>query len=104
MTMKAPQRGIGTRTAHDPGDPLVTSHCPFCYSFDTKLITRDGIKAIGSLADTEQWVLSADPDERTNGHWVKAHIHEFGEQPLMRVTLRRNKREKVIYATPEHRW
>jgi hypothetical protein len=25
-------RGIGTRLAHDPGDPLITSHCPFCGS------------------------------------------------------------------------
>jgi hypothetical protein len=25
-------RGVGPRTAHDPGDPLVTSHCPFCGS------------------------------------------------------------------------
>lgn len=24
--------GVGHRTAHDPGDPLVTSHCPFCGS------------------------------------------------------------------------
>lgn len=24
--------GIGTRIAHDPGDPLITSHCPFCGS------------------------------------------------------------------------
>jgi hypothetical protein len=30
-TMTRPH-GIGTRTAHDPGDPLVTSHCPFCGS------------------------------------------------------------------------
>ena len=26
------QRGIGQRIAHDPGDPLITSHCPFCGS------------------------------------------------------------------------
>jgi hypothetical protein len=26
------QRGMGTRIAHDPGDPLITSHCPFCGS------------------------------------------------------------------------
>lgn len=26
------RRGIGPRTAHDPGDPLITSHCPFCGS------------------------------------------------------------------------
>jgi len=25
-------RGVGPRIAHDPGDPLVTSHCPFCGS------------------------------------------------------------------------
>lgn len=26
------RRGIGPRVAHDPGDPLITSHCPFCGS------------------------------------------------------------------------
>lgn len=24
--------GVGPRVAHDPGDPLITSHCPFCGS------------------------------------------------------------------------
>lgn len=24
--------GVGIRLAHDPGDPLITSHCPFCGS------------------------------------------------------------------------
>lgn len=24
--------GVGRRIAHDPGDPLITSHCPFCGS------------------------------------------------------------------------
>jgi hypothetical protein len=28
----AAQRGVGRRIAHDPGDPLITSHCPFCGS------------------------------------------------------------------------
>jgi hypothetical protein len=26
------QAGVGIRVAHDPGDPLITSHCPFCGS------------------------------------------------------------------------
>lgn len=30
--MTATAQGIGTRIAHDPGDPLITSHCPFCGS------------------------------------------------------------------------
>lgn len=32
MTTMTRPRGVGQRTAHDPGDPLVTSHCPFCGS------------------------------------------------------------------------
>lgn len=33
MTLQAiAQAGLGTRIAHDPGDPLITSHCPFCGS------------------------------------------------------------------------
>jgi hypothetical protein len=33
MTLQAiAQAGLGTRVAHDPGDPLITSHCPFCGS------------------------------------------------------------------------
>jgi hypothetical protein len=31
ITMTRP-RGVGRKIAHDPGDPLVTSHCPFCGS------------------------------------------------------------------------
>jgi len=31
-TSTRPRGGVGQRTAHDPGDPLVTSHCPFCGS------------------------------------------------------------------------
>lgn len=30
--MASTAQGIGTRIAHDPGDPLITSHCPFCGS------------------------------------------------------------------------
>lgn len=28
----AAHAGLGVRLAHDPGDPLITSHCPFCGS------------------------------------------------------------------------
>jgi hypothetical protein len=30
MTTMTRPRGVGRKVAHDPGDPLVTSHCPFC--------------------------------------------------------------------------
>lgn len=32
MTTMTRARGVGRKVAHDPGDPLVTSHCPFCGS------------------------------------------------------------------------
>lgn len=32
MTANTIFPGVGQRLAHDPGDPLVTSHCPFCGS------------------------------------------------------------------------
>lgn len=32
MTTMTRPRGVGRKVAHDPGDPLVTSHCPFCGS------------------------------------------------------------------------
>jgi hypothetical protein len=32
MIYASAQRGMGVRLAHDPGDPLITSHCPFCGS------------------------------------------------------------------------
>jgi hypothetical protein len=32
MTTMTRPPGVGPRIAHDPGDPLVTSHCPFCGS------------------------------------------------------------------------
>lgn len=90
--------------AHDSGDGETIYHCPFCFTGSTRYITKDGIKTLKETLGTTQMVLSADPDGRTAGHWVKAHIHSFGEQPIMKVTLKRNQVTKVVEATPEHRW
>lgn len=92
------------KNAHDSGDGATIYHCPFCFTESTRYITQSGIRTFGDTVGTTQWVLSSDPNERTAGRWVQAHIHEFGEQPIMRVTLQRNKRTKVVEATPEHRW
>ncbi len=35
---------------------------------------------------------------------MDAPFHDFGEQPLWEITLRRNSRRKVIRATDQHRW
>lgn len=90
--------------AHDSGDGQVVFHCCFCFTESVRYITKDGIKSFGETVNTTQWVLSAPDNKRTEAEWVEAHIHEFGEQSIMEVTLQRNGREVIVEATPEHRW
>lgn len=90
-------RGIRVQ-AHDSGDGETIFHC---FGGETRYWTQNGIKTLAETVGTTQKVLS---NTGNGGTWVEAEIHDFGVQPLMKVTLRRNKRTKVVYATPEHRW
>ena len=94
------------KTAHgfESPDDVSVRHCPKCFVGSTRYITSDGVKSLIETVGTVQRVLSADPDQRTSGRWTEAEIREFGEQPILRVTLQRNQITKVIEATPEHRW
>ncbi|WTY93059.1 RtcB family protein [Sphaerisporangium sp. NBC_01403] len=69
-----------------------------CFAGETGVVTSFGVRPIAELAGGIHELLT------TEGEWVKAPIRSFGRQRLMRVRLSRNKVEKVIYATPEHRW
>lgn len=106
MREKAKGAVVGAvhKHAHQSGDGVTVAHCPFCFSGDTRYITRDGVKSFAETVGSTQWVLTADRHDRTGGRWVQAHIHEFGEQQLLKVTLKRNQRTRIIEATPEHRW
>ncbi len=88
------------RIGHDPGDPMMTAHC---FSGDTRYLTRDGVRTLAETVGTVQWVLTGS-EPAHGGYWAQAIIHEFGVQPLLSVTLKRNKRTKVIRATPHHDW
>jgi DNA primase len=70
----------------------------YCFAGETGVITWDGVRPIRELAGTTQRILTQ------RGRWVDAPFYSFGVQPLMRVTLSRNRQRKVLYATPEHRW
>jgi DNA primase len=70
----------------------------YCLAGETRVITWDGVREIRELADTTQRILT------TNGRWIDAPFYSFGVQPLMKVTLSRNRVKKEIWATPEHRW
>ncbi|MEV5412126.1 RtcB family protein [Thermopolyspora sp. NPDC052614] len=69
-----------------------------CFAGETGVMTSSGTLAIAELAGGVHELLT------TGGEWVKAPVRSFGRQRLMRVRLSRNGVEKVIYATPGHRW
>lgn len=91
---------------HAHGDTTGKAHINFekmtfhCLAGETMVKTFDGMKRIDELSHQGGTHLLLDGD----GRWVEAPVVCFGPQPLMKVTLRRNKRTRVIYATPEHRW
>jgi len=72
-----------------------------CFAAETKIITSEGIKPIGKLAGSKATLLS---NNGKREKWVESEIRSFGKQNLMKITLKRAGSNKVIYATPEHRW
>ncbi|WP_138731449.1 DNA primase [Modestobacter excelsi] len=69
-----------------------------CLAGETGVLTEDGTVPIRELAGKTVRVLNGD------GGWVEAPFRSYGVQRLMRMTLTRNGRTKVVHATDEHRW
>lgn len=88
------------KVAHDSGDGMSIYHC---FSGETRYLTEEGVKTLAETVGTVQRVMTGG-DDRHGGQWVDAIIHEFGEQALLSVTVRRNRQTKVIRATADHRW
>ena len=89
------------RLAHDSGDSVTVFHC---FSGDTRYITRDGVKTFAETVGTNQFVLTGNADDPHGGFWVESPIRELGEQRIWEVTLKRNRRKKVVRTTSGHRW
>ncbi|MBI3975649.1 MAG: DNA primase, partial [Armatimonadetes bacterium] len=70
----------------------------YCLAGETRVITWEGVRPIRDLTGGVHRVLGRD------ANWVEAPFYSFGAQPLMRLTLTRNRQIKEIHATPEHRW
>jgi hypothetical protein len=75
-----------------------SGHFSKCFAAETRIITDEGTKTIGSLAGTEVTLLTRD------GSWVQAPIRSFGVQQLYEIVLRRQGVRKTVYATADHRW
>lgn len=72
--------------------------CTWCFAGETRILTRDGAKEIGSLVGQSPEVMT------TFGKWVSAPVRSFGISSLQKLTLSRCGTTKVVYATPNHRW
>src|SRR5690242_15019650 len=75
-----------------------------CFSGDTEIVTREGIRPIADLAGMDVEVLTRDPWTGKNGHWRKAPIRSFGSARTYVITLARHGRKVQIRATADHRW
>ncbi len=69
-----------------------------CLAGETRVLTYDGPRPIRDLAGGTHRVLGSD------GHWVDAPFRSYGVQPLMKITVTRNRQRKELFATDEHRW
>ncbi len=69
-----------------------------CLAGETRVLTYDGPRPIRDLAGSTHTVLGS------NGTWIDAPFRSFGVQPLLKLTVTRNRQRKELYATGEHRW
>jgi DNA primase len=69
-----------------------------CLAGETEVLTWDGVRPIRELAGGTHRILGARAD------WIDAPFKSYGVQPLMKITMTRNRQVKEIFATDEHRW
>ena len=71
---------------------------PNCLAGDTRVITREGVKPIRSLAGKTATIITS------RGKWVEAPFKSYGKQDVFAITLKQRGQTKVINATKDHRW
>lgn len=76
---------------------MITLH-KNCFSGDTEILTKGGVRELADMAHTEVEVLDG------NGGWTTALIRAYEPQQLWRIELARSGRTKTILATAGHRW
>lgn len=88
--------------ADGPANVMITHDC---FSKETLVATRKGFTEIGSLAGQKVDLLTSNPAGKGSAIWVPARIYSRGIQPLLKLTLTRNRiPSKIIYTTAGHRW
>jgi len=97
-------KSIRIISGHSESESLEGYNVIACFAKETKILTSSGFMEIGGLVDREVEILTK--NAAGDAEWRYAPINSFGMQKLMKITLasHRRKSEKVIYATPEHKW
>ena len=79
-------------------DSATASYFPYCFSGDTKIMTKDGLQRLDDLIGHDVFVLNK------NHGWEQAEVKNFGKQHLRKLTLTRNGNRKEFFVTGNHRW
>lgn len=79
-------------------DSTTASYFPYCFSGDTRIMTKTGLHRLDELVGEEILVLNK------NHGWEKATVNNFGKQELVKLTLERCGNEKEFMVTKNHKW
>lgn len=79
-------------------DASTSTYLPYCFSGDTQIMTKIGLRRLDELNGMEVSVLNKNHD------WEKAMVKCFGRQELKRLTLTRCGVEKSFLVTGKHKW
>lgn len=79
-------------------DAPSSSYMPYCFSGDTKIMTKMGLMRLDELVGQNIQVLN-----KYHG-WEDATVQYFGNAELRAVTLERYGKQKTIMATGNHQW
>ena len=79
-------------------DAFTSSFLPYCFTGNTKILTKEGIRRLDCLVDKDIKVLNI------NGGWEDATVKHFGKAPIRKLILERYGVYKDIYVTGNHKW
>ena len=79
-------------------DAPSASYRPYCFSGETEILTKNGIKKLDDLVGQEIKVLNK------NHGWENATVECFGKQQLFKLTVERYGVTKDIFVTENHKW
>lgn len=81
--------------------------CMSCFTADTEVITREGIKKIGDLTNNKHSLLipkSTPFGLSSHGKFRDVEVLSFGFQGIIDLTIAKGRYKKTISTTVNHRW